>query len=180
MGRLITIMAFPTSHFSAQLSMYVIKIITQTCSDIISVFQLQKWPGSCWNRPKRCWQSWHHYLLKDSSLLPPSGSSHICALVSAVWLGLPRLDADSNMCCGLGSSPKGCCPHVVKCLAVDVCRWYHLLGFAGFPAAILQSLPDTQNPLGSWSFVIWCLWTIYVVFDSGLRCHQLMIATTED
>lgn len=129
-------MAFPTSYFSAQLSMYVIKIITQTCSDIISGLQLQEWPGSCWNRPKQCWQSWHHHLLKDSSLLPPSGSSHICALVSAVWLGLPRLYADSNMCCGLGSSPEGCCPHVVTCLAVDVCRWHHLLGFAGFPAAV--------------------------------------------
>lgn len=47
-------------------------------------------------------------------------------------------------------------------------------------SSVTQAFSDAQNTLGLRSLVIWCLRTIYTVFDSGLGHHQLMIATTEE
>ena len=108
-GRLITIMALSASHFWAQLSMHVVKIISQTCSDepqastagVASLLLKQTKAGLT--------------PLKSSSskgLIPSSSFRkflHLC-LVSALCLSLPRLHADSNSCCGVGPSPMGCLP----------------------------------------------------------------------
>lgn len=117
-GGLVTIMAFPTSHFWAQPSMCAIKIIThvQTSTQAsdnksdeshagpdqssldtleIIIFKGLSTPSSC-QRP--------------SYLCPGFCSLSRC-----------RLYTDSSMCSALGSSPIDCCPPL-SCLMVCVYR----------------------------------------------------------